>query len=112
MTVPPFDGPHTFGPYNSEVEARREPMPAAVGALHQSGRVRSGDPDQLVHNLTLDHLLGACRDAGVELGLYDQRVLHWLCRWEDTTVQVVIGLVTRAYAAGRAGTQNTNDKEN
>jgi len=45
-------------------------------------------------------LITACGSAGVELGAYDRRVLAWLARWEPVTVQVVVGLIARAYSAG------------
>ena len=44
----------------------------------------------------------ACTAAGVELGAFDRRVLAWLSGWEPETCAVIAGLVTRAYAAGRA----------
>lgn len=89
------------GPYATEAEARDAPMPQEVAQLHRQGRVRSGDPDGMERDTVLRHLLAACEESRVELGAYDRRVLAWLCRWEPTTVQVVIGLVQRAHEAGR-----------
>jgi hypothetical protein len=91
------------GPYDDESEALAEPMPQAVRALHEAGRVRSGDPDRLVHTAQARALLQACTDAGVPLGLYDAAIVDWLARWESGTVQVVIGWIERAHEAGRAG---------
>jgi hypothetical protein len=45
-------------------------------------------------------LFTACGSAGVELGAFDLRILAWLARWEPAAVQVVVGLIARAYGAG------------
>lgn len=90
------------GPYESERDTWGEPMPREVSRLHEQGRVRSGDPERLEQRTMLRHLLAACQDAGVVLGAYDRQVLEGLCRWEPSKVQVVIGLVERAYEAGQA----------
>lgn len=95
------DGSRTFGPYENERQAMAEPMPQAVRALHDAGQVKSGDPDHLVRDTIAGHLLRACDDAGVDLGAYDRRVLVGLAIDETSTCQVLIGLITRAYAAGR-----------
>jgi hypothetical protein len=92
----------TFGPYEQERDTYTEPMPRAVRALHDTGQARSGDPDRLVRNTILDHLLRACEDAGVELGGHDRRTLGWLVNGETSAAQVLIGLISRAYAAGQA----------
>lgn len=47
-------------------------------------------------------LVDACQSAGVALGSFDGRVLAWLASYEPETCVVVAGLITRAYAAGRA----------
>jgi hypothetical protein len=90
-----------MGPYGSERDARAEEMPQAVKALHATGRVKSGDTDGLVRGRKVLALFTALEDAGVETGAYDNQILGWLCDWEDTTVQVLIGLVSRAYEAGK-----------
>lgn len=90
-----------MGPYNSEREARAEPMPQAVKALHNAGKVRSGDPDRLVRNTVLDALLLACHEAGINLGDYDTKVLVGIARGETSTAQVLIGLISRAFEAGK-----------
>lgn len=93
------------GPYNTEAQTWAEPMPQAVRALHDAGKVRPGDPDGLVRGRKVYALFLALEDAGVETGQYDNQVLGWLVDWEPSTVQVVIGLISRAYEAGRkAGT--------
>ena len=66
------------GPYQTETEVLAEAMPREVSALHRAGRVRSGDPDRLVHDTVLRHLIAGCDDAGVELGAVDRRTLEWL----------------------------------
>lgn len=94
--------PDPFGPYRSELDALAEPMPREVTALHGAGRVRSGDPDRLVRDTVLRHLLAACEAAGVEVGAFDRRILDWLAGWETSTCQVLIGLISRAHAGGLA----------
>lgn len=93
----------SFGPYDDERQALAEPMPRAVRALHDAGRVQSGDPDRLVRDTICGHLVHACENTGMELGDYDRRVLVWLSRGETSTAQVLIGLISRAYEAGRLG---------
>jgi hypothetical protein len=92
MISPGSKPPQAFGPYRTEGDTYREPLHVAWTALNQ-GPVRSRD-------LKLDHLRQACADAGVELGAYDDRILTWLAGYEPSVVQVFIGLISRAYAAG------------
>lgn len=90
------------GPYDSEAHALAEPLPRAVAELHASGRVRSGDPDHLVCSLQAEALLRACHDAGVQVGVFDGRIIDWLAGWEPATVQVVISWLGQAFEAGRS----------
>lgn len=90
----------SFGPYDDGQQILAEPLPTKVTELHRSGRVRSGDPDGVRRDAVLNALLDAC--AGVEVGEYDMRTLEWLAGCQIETAQVVIGLITRAYAAGLA----------
>jgi hypothetical protein len=90
------DGTTTFGPYDTEDQAAAEPLTAAWQSLP-----RSGNPGGDARDLKLSHLREACADAGVELGRYDTRILAWLATYEPTTVQVVIGVISRAHAAGQ-----------
>jgi hypothetical protein len=93
--------PHQdWGPYESDLQVRLAPMPVAVNELHDAGLIRSGDPEGLVSNVVLAHLVAACESARIRRGAYDDRILEWLTRGETTTAQVVIGLIRRAYAAG------------
>lgn len=90
-----------MGPYETEDQTLPEPLPQTMRRLHDQGRIRSGDPDRLARNTVLKALLDACAEAGVEVGAFDRRTLSWLADWETSTAQVVIGLISRAYAAGR-----------
>jgi len=89
------------GPYEREIDTYDEPMPRAVHELHTAGRVRSGDPENLVRDTTMGYLTAACRDAGIELGEFDRQTLLRLADLESAAAQAVIGLITRAHAAGR-----------
>jgi len=40
--------------------------------------------------------------AGIELGVWDLRILHWLAGWDSSTVLTVASWVARARAAGSA----------
>ncbi|GAA2691076.1 MULTISPECIES: hypothetical protein [Nonomuraea] len=91
----------SFGPYDSEAQTRREPLATEIRALHESGQLRSGDPDRLVDAVQKKHLLDFCEQAGIDLGVYDVRVLAWLAGRDPSAVQVVLGLISRAYEAGR-----------
>ncbi len=90
------------GPYESERDTWDEPMVREATRLREQAPV-AGYPYRAAREEMLRHLLGACQQCGVHLGAYDRQKLEWLCRWEPSTVQVVIGLVGRAYEAGRAG---------
>ncbi|HUK73039.1 MAG TPA: hypothetical protein VLW50_30520 [Streptosporangiaceae bacterium] len=39
--------------------------------------------------------------AGVPLGRYDLRIVHWLAGWDDSTARTVVSLLHRARQAGR-----------
>ncbi|GLW32249.1 hypothetical protein [Actinoplanes regularis] len=87
-----------FGPYETEGAAAAEPLGLAVRNLHENLGHHNIGRD--VRDLQLSFLREACADAGVELGSYDERVISWLAGFEPATVQVVIGLLGRARAAG------------
>lgn len=72
------------GPYGTEREA--------IDAARQ--RATSGD--QINDNLAL--LTAAATEAGVELGSYDNRVIHWLAGWEPQLCEVVAAIIERAGA--------------
>lgn len=92
--------PPTFGPYQTERDTYDSP-------LHRAWMTQPVDPGDVAaqrarsHALMLRHLLETCKAAGVELGAYDERILTWLAGYEASTMQVFIGLISRAYAAGR-----------
>jgi hypothetical protein len=46
-------------------------------------------------------VLGSAREAGVELGAYDRRMIAWFATWEPEVVQVILGLIERAHIGGR-----------
>ncbi|SDH66854.1 hypothetical protein SAMN05421505_12010 [Sinosporangium album] len=96
-----------FGPYEDEHDTYGEPLNQECRALHAAGRVESGDPERLVSGTRARHLLAACEQAGVDLGAYDRQVVEWLAMWEPSTVQVMIGIISRAHQAGRAGMPRT-----
>lgn len=91
-----------FGPYDTEQQTHGEPMPQAVRDLHRAGLIRSGDPDRRARDTVLSHLLAVCDATGVTVGARDRRTLEWLARGDTSSAQVVIGLISRAYAAGLA----------
>jgi hypothetical protein len=89
---PAPEQPAVYGPYGTEQQTYNSPLARAVQAA-EPGRGVSAQLNQ-------DHLASALADARVTLGSYDVRILNWLIRFEPSTVQVVIGLISRAYAAG------------
>ncbi|MFI5080130.1 MAG: hypothetical protein ACHQCE_03595 [Streptosporangiales bacterium] len=76
------------GPFSTEAEARK-------AALAAAGPPRSGW-SILAEDQRRELLMDACADAGVTLGEYDSRILRWVAGWEDATVAVIAGLITRA----------------
>jgi hypothetical protein len=80
------------GPFETEREALDLPsVRAAYAAITGPG---TGDLE------CLRILEDALTAAGVQLGIYDVRILHWLANWEAQTCAVIAGLITRAHAAG------------
>ncbi len=80
-----------MGPYNHRSETNAEPAVVAIrgagpGNYREAGRAQ---------------LEMACDRAGVQLGDHDRHIVAWLCGWEPETVQVIIGLIARAHAAGQ-----------
>jgi len=85
MHDPLNNPPPVFGPYETELATYGAPLVRTVTQSDTANR---------------QHLLEACKNAGVDLGTFDASIVAWLARWEPATVQVVIGLISRAYAAG------------
>lgn len=91
--------PTTFGPYQNEHDTYDSSLDRDVSLLRGHG----AELGAAVRNVALEHLHDVCETAGVEVGAYDERVLAWLSGYEVGTVQVFIGLISRAYTAGRQG---------
>src|SRR5205809_900202 len=73
------------GPYETEQKAH------AASWWEQQGHPElEGRPAMLETNLA--QLLDACANAGIAVGTYDARILHWLANYEPSTVAVVAGL--------------------
>jgi hypothetical protein len=99
------DRPVVHGPYETSVEALRDAEP-----LRQA--IRRADPGfgpmtdairAARKQARVDYLTSALTAAGVVLGAYDRRTAVWLADMDPETVQVVVGWVERAHAAGRDG---------
>lgn len=97
------------GPYDTDTAAMRD-----AAHVNQAARDHRYPPAEM-HALTPFHsvaripvadrineglLLAALGGAGVELGAYDRRIIGWFAGWEPSIVQVVIGWIERAHAAG------------
>lgn len=81
------------GPYHTERETWSSPLLQAVSRTPSGRGVHTA--------ISQAALLSACVEAHVELGAFDLRALEWLSGWEPATVQVFVGLIGRAYEAGR-----------
>lgn len=86
--------PPTYGPYDSERQTHDSPLLRDIGDVTPARNVHT--------SINRMHLTKALRKADVNLGTHDRRIVDWLAGWEPSTVQVVIGLISRAYAAGLA----------
>jgi hypothetical protein len=89
------DRPVVHGPYQSHdaafAEARHVYQAAAANrGLAVMPRILEGIE------------LATLRTAGVELGDYDRQIAGWLSSWEPEVVEVILGWVERAHAAGKA----------
>lgn len=92
------------GPFGSDREA------SAASEWSRSGR-----PPGRMAALNYRDLLTAVKDAGLELGAYDDRVLRWLAGFEPAATMAVAGLIARgrppagvdseAWACGGCGAQ-------
>ena len=82
------------GPFETERQAR--------AAAHEVVRPEAGW--SILHeSQNLIVLERACEAAGIELGVYDRRIMEWLTGFEDSACAVVAGLIARAHAAGKPG---------
>lgn len=73
-----------MGPFETEREAR-----AAAGPLPDDPHAWPAANAALI--------VAACTEAGVYLGAYDERIIHWLAGYEPATCAVVAGLISRAH---------------
>jgi hypothetical protein len=76
------------GPFSTEREARDAAI-ALAGGLDDGAVILSKDQ-------RVQMLVGVAANAGIELGEYDLRILRWLANYEDATIGVIAGLITRA----------------
>lgn len=85
---------NTHGPYETEAQAYLD--------CEHVYDARTREPG-LAHIAKIEGglLYSACRSAGVSLGAYDRKILGGLADRDPEDVQVLIGLIERAYAAGR-----------
>lgn len=83
-----------YGPYGTETEAH-----AAV--IRMAGPGDPPVPSVLSQRQKWQLLSEACDALKLDLGGHDKRVLSWVATWEDSTVAVIAGLISRA--GNRAG---------
>jgi hypothetical protein len=86
------------GPFETDDQARMLPE---VRAVHEAFRAGTGDLSG--ERMMLD----ACEAAGVTLGAYDARILHWVAGFEVQDCAVIAGIIRRAYLAGLAEVTET-----
>jgi hypothetical protein len=89
------DEPSIRGPYETDRQARADVSGIYANGHHSSHRGALGEAN-------LAYLREACERTGLTLGTYDSRILAWFAGWEPETCAVLVGLITRAHAAGRA----------
>lgn len=110
-----MDERHTVhGPYDTDSAAMRDAAhvyQAARGHRYAPADMQALSPVHAVARIPVADrineglLLAALTSAGVELGAYDRQIAGWFSGWEPSIVQVVIGWIERAHAAGH-GTGN------
>lgn len=87
------------GPFENREQAMAAVRPYA--SVFGPADYQAGTARQAQEALLLD----ACHKAGVELGAYDRRLVDWLIGMLDwSQIAVFVGLIDRAYAAGRTAT--------
>ena len=94
--------PADHGPYESEDDARMLP---AVQAVYEAFRDGTGD-------LSGEPMMtAACEAAGIELGAYDRRQLHWAAEvLEVQGCAAIAGIIRRAHEAGKAAAASNGRK--
>ena len=83
------------GPFETEEQARLLP---AVRAVYAAFRSDPGTGKMTPHNHRM--LCEALTEAGVELGVYDHKIMLWLAGWEPQTAAVIASWVQRASQHG------------
>jgi hypothetical protein len=84
----------SHGPYETEEQARLDGLHVYDAGAREPGLAYIG-------KINGGLLYSACRSAGVSIGAYDREVLADLAGRANEDVQVVTGLIERAYAGGR-----------
>jgi hypothetical protein len=74
-----------FGPYESDDQAFRDTVEVYAGA----------SPAQMTER-NQARLLAVCAAAGVVLGDFDRHIVEWFAQFEPATVQVFVGVISRA----------------
>lgn len=93
-----------LGPYADDTQALHDARLEwrDENAIYRSYTVNRARPGATARQQALAALVAECEAAGVELGIYDRRILGWLSEWEPETVQVVLGLIRRASIGRRS----------
>lgn len=81
------------GPYNTRGEAAADSAHVRDAAGFVGGR-------DLMAQIHEGLLLAELKRTGVQLGDYDRLIAGWLATWEPELVQVILGWIERAHAAG------------
>ncbi|MEU8821822.1 hypothetical protein [Actinoplanes sp. NPDC048796] len=90
----------TWGPYELEREVLAEPMPVAVRSVQE---IADREDGPAVAYTVQAHLDAALESARLTRGAVEHRVGEWMARkLKISTVQVILGWIRRAYAAGEA----------
>lgn len=86
-----------FGPYNDNADVEKAPLAAAIRHLNRQ-------PTADGRTVAEEYLRGLCSDMGMRLGTYDLHAIRRIVGELDAEeIQVIVGMLTRAYAAGKAG---------
>ena len=93
------------GPYDSSAQAFADAagLNAGIYAVDPGCGPMTDEIRAARRQVRVDYLVRALADGGVELGEYDRRIAAWLADWETETLQVLVGWIERAHAAGRNG---------
>lgn len=95
----------SWGPFETEAATRNQPMSTEIREAREKGLRGANNV-----NTRVRHMFATCAATGVVLGARDLSTIGWLANWEDSTVEVIIGMIRRAHAAGVA--QGKADRPN